>query len=67
MCEDEGGRALVCKISTTGIALIQLTAELGRDVEFCLSGGAVYMIGSILDLIFYVVFHCFSLLSPLQR
>lgn len=32
-----GGRALVCKISTSGIALIALTAELERDVEFCLS------------------------------
>ena len=31
----EGGS--VCKISTSGIALIQLTAELERDVEFCLS------------------------------
>lgn len=33
----DGGRASVCKISTSGIALIQLTAELERDVEFCLS------------------------------
>lgn len=32
-----GGRGSVCKISTSGIALIQLTAELERDVEFCLS------------------------------
>lgn len=32
-----GGRASVCKISTSGIALIQLTAELERDVELCLS------------------------------
>lgn len=32
-----GGRAPVCKISTSGIALIQLTAELERDVELCLS------------------------------
>lgn len=34
---EDGGRASVCKISTSGIALIQLTAELERDVEFCLS------------------------------
>lgn len=35
--ERGGGRASVCKISTSGIALIQLTAELERDVELCLS------------------------------
>ena len=34
---EDGGSASVCKISTSGIALIQLTAELERDVEFCLS------------------------------
>lgn len=34
---EDGGRVSVCKISTSGIALIQLTAELERDVEFCLS------------------------------
>lgn len=33
----EGRRGSVCKISTSGIALIQLTAELERDVELCLS------------------------------
>lgn len=37
MSRRAGGRAPVCKISTSGIALIQLTAELERDVELCLS------------------------------
>lgn len=41
VCERVGGGGerwgSVCKISTSGIALIQLTAELERDVELFLS------------------------------